>query len=137
MVRRHIIGVAVLAAILFATPRTAGAQPIGLFAKIAFDPSIGGTMHTSGSGIVNGVALSVSEQSWTDTHTQQSPSPPGFGRTRRIGPGGFDTAAPADTTAIGTAGRPRYPAPSSICTSTGDSRADSAPADAPVPTEQR
>jgi hypothetical protein len=108
VVRRHTIGVAVLGALLFATPRPAGAQPIGLFAKISFDPSIGGTMHTSGSGIVNGVALSVSEQSWTDTHTQQSPL---FvaGIAFTVAPGasalvGFEYGrAGADTTTLGLA----------------------------------
>jgi hypothetical protein len=109
VVRRLTIGVAVLAAVLFAEPRTAGAQPIGLFAKIAFDPSIGGTMHSSGSGIVNGASLSLSEQSWTDTHTQQSPLFVG-GIHFTVAPGasalvGFEYGrAGADTTTLGTAG---------------------------------
>lgn len=108
MDRRLPIAVAFLTALLFAAPQIAGAQPIGLFAKIAFDPSIGGTMHSSGSGIANGTSMSLSEQSWTDTHTQASPLFVG-GIHFSVAPSasalvGFEYGrAGADTTTIGTA----------------------------------
>ena len=70
---RHIILTAAAAAILCTAPRPAAAQAVVVTAKIAFDPSISGTMHVPATGITNGATLALSEQSWTDTHSTNSP----------------------------------------------------------------
>ena len=58
---------------LCATAQSAAAQAVTITAKVAFDPSIAGTMHSGGTGVAGGSNLVVSEQSWTDTHSSQSP----------------------------------------------------------------
>jgi hypothetical protein len=70
---RHSLFVAALAAILCAAAQPVRAQAVSITAKVAFDPSIGGTMHEGGTGVFNGSNLVVSPQSWTDTHSSQSP----------------------------------------------------------------
>jgi hypothetical protein len=71
---RHILTIAVLATALCAAARPASAQRgIGGTLKLAIDPSIGGTMHAGGTGTVDGSTLTVSPQSWTDTHSSSSP----------------------------------------------------------------
>jgi hypothetical protein len=70
---RHIIFTAAAAAILCSTPQPASAQAVVVTAKVAFDPSISGTMHGASAGITNGTNLAIIEQSWTDTHSTNSP----------------------------------------------------------------
>ena len=72
---RSVTSIAVfMAAVLCGTVAPASAQSgITATIKIAFDPSIGGTMHGAGTGTANGVALAVPEQTWTDTHAENSP----------------------------------------------------------------
>ena len=70
---RHIIFTAAAAAILSIAPRPAAAQAVVVTAKVAFDPSISGTMHGAATGVVNGSTLVIPEQSWTDTHSTNSP----------------------------------------------------------------
>lgn len=70
---RHIVFATVAAAVLCTVPHTVDAQPVLITAKVAFDPSISGTMHAGATGIVNGSTLALPEQSWTDTHSTNSP----------------------------------------------------------------
>jgi hypothetical protein len=70
---RHIIFTAAAVAVLSMAPRQAAAQPVLITAKIAFDPSISGTMHAGATGLTSGSTLVLPEQSWTDTHSTNSP----------------------------------------------------------------
>jgi len=70
---RHIIFTAAAVAILSSAAKPAAAQAVVVTAKVAFDPSISGTMHGAAAGVANGSNLVLSEQSWTDTHSTNSP----------------------------------------------------------------
>jgi hypothetical protein len=64
---------ATAAAILSSAPLPAAAQAVVVTAKVAFDPSISGTMHGASTGVVGGSTVVLPEQSWTDTHSTNSP----------------------------------------------------------------
>ncbi len=70
---RHIIFTAAAVAMLSSAARPVAAQAVVVTAKVAFDPSISGTMHGAATGVVNGSSLVLPEQSWTDTHSTNSP----------------------------------------------------------------
>jgi len=105
---RHIIFTAAAAAILSAAPRPVAAQAVVVTAKVAFDPSISGTMHGAAAGIANGTSVAIAEQSWTDTHSTNSPlfiggvEVPVGQKASAVGYVEYGRAG-ADTTTIGTA----------------------------------
>jgi hypothetical protein len=72
---RYVTGIAVVTAAVLCGMGTPASAQSGITAtlKIAFDPSIGGTMHGAGTGTVNGVKLDIPAQGWTDTHSASSP----------------------------------------------------------------
>lgn len=41
--------------------------------KFAIDPSIGGTTHAGGTGVINGSPVTIDPASWTDTHSSNAP----------------------------------------------------------------
>ncbi len=49
------------------------ASSVSVLAKIAVDPSVGGTIVSAASGAVAGRQVSINETSWTDSHSRQSP----------------------------------------------------------------
>jgi hypothetical protein len=63
----------VLALLALSTVTAAPASAQHLVLKIAIDPSIGGTMHAAGTGTLRGTIVDVSEETWTETHSERSP----------------------------------------------------------------
>jgi hypothetical protein len=63
-----------LAALVCATPALAqSGSRASLTVKIALDPSIGGTVLSSGNAVVSGFQAAITETKWTDSHSKNSP----------------------------------------------------------------
>jgi hypothetical protein len=62
--------------VLASGPRPVYAQEVGTIsvtAKIAVDPSIGGSFLSAGSGTINGAPVNVTRIGWSDSHSESSP----------------------------------------------------------------
>src|SRR5262245_9534726 len=63
-----------LAALFSVTPALAQSNGrVSLTVKIALDPSIGGTILSSGNTIIAGNPAAITETKWTDSHSKNSP----------------------------------------------------------------
>jgi hypothetical protein len=97
-----------LAALLWVTPALAQAdRRASLTVKIALDPSIGGTVLSSGNAIVAGNPAAITQTKWTDSHSKNSPlfaADVGYGVSPALEVlGGFEYGrASADLVTIGS-----------------------------------